>query len=47
MPERRPPSRRLRRAGGWREVAIFAVAYLTYFGVRAVTEGDAGGLSQR
>jgi hypothetical protein len=40
-PARRPP---LRDTGvrwvGLRELAIFAAAYLTYFGVRALTQGS-------
>jgi hypothetical protein len=31
----------MRRYRGWRQLVIFAAAYLTYFGVRAVTEGRA------
>jgi membrane-associated phospholipid phosphatase len=30
----------LPRGSGRREIVVFALAYLTYFGVRAVTEGD-------
>src|SRR3954469_12433525 len=29
----------MRRSPGRRELAVFAIGYLTYFGVRAVTEG--------
>jgi PAP2 superfamily len=37
----RPIARALRRHEALREIGIFAVAYVVYFGVRAVTEGTA------
>ncbi|WP_187368793.1 phosphatase PAP2 family protein [Baekduia soli] len=35
------PGPGLRRHSGARELLVFGLAYLTYFGVRAITEGDA------
>lgn len=34
-----PPGPRVERQTGAREALVFAFAYLTYFGVRVVTEG--------